>query len=596
MSLLPARITGPLNFVWSRIRSGLHFLRVHLKATIATILLLLIALVSYAVTRPVQPSFITAVAERGGLKQTVEAVGTVISERDLELQFPTIDVVSQVLVKEGDQVRAGARLASLRSGTLSAGVASASASVQSAQAALRALEEGSRPEDIIIAEAGVQNKRAALDVAKQTFENASLNLVIAEQKLVQLKKETEVNLSGQVQTAASALSQQLSTAKTALQVIDGVFDANDVADAVVKARPVGYDTMVQNVITTSSAIDSELSKPPPLNYQNALDRLRTSRAVSALVADIGNRAYDIIATLPTTNSFTNTSKETNKTTIAGQRSNVQSALSNLDSVIRSLQDASVAYDTRIANQQSEIVTLAGTRDRAKTDISTFETSLKIEEAQLALKKAPARQTDIDSARARVRQAQADLARAGAQFRDTILTAPVDGVITKVDVKVGEIRPSSVPSITLLGNTPYRVEIFVSEVDIPKIVLGQTGAITLDAYRDTEFPLRVTEIGPSATDKDGVPKYLVKMDFLEKPEGLKIGMTGDAEIITGSKEDVVSVPVRAVIENEDGKEIVRILKEDGTVEEREVTSGMEGEGGQIEVTNIKEGETVVVLIK
>lgn len=587
----------PKPTLWQRVRSVFRFLRTHPKSTIGGLVALFFVWAIFAVTRPAQPTFVTAAAERGDLRQTVEAVGTVVSEKDLELQFPSTDVVAQVLVKEGDHVKSGQRLATLRSGTLSASVAAASASVQSAEAALRALEEGSRPEDIAIAEASVANKRASLQVSQQSLKSAEDNLNIAQSKLLALQSEANIGLSGQVSTAASTISQQLGVSKTAIQVAQGAFNANDVSDAVVKSSPAGYDTLRANMTSTLADLSTAQVSAAPSTYKDALTQYQKARSLVASTASIMNRAYDIMSGLPQTAYFTNTSQETNKATLATQRSYVQSALSTLDSSLQSLQDASATYDTRIATQQAEIVSLQGTRDRAKADIVTYETSLRIEEAQLALKKAPARQTDIDSARARVRQAQADLARAAAQVRDTLLTAPVDGVITKVNVKVGQIRPTTEPSITMLGISPYRIEMFTSEVDIPKVYLGQSGSIVLDAFRNDPFALVVGEIDAAATDKDGVPKYRVKMDFLKPVDTLKVGMTGDAEITTGMRSDVVSVPLRAVIEREDGTHYVRVLNADGvTFEERTVTTGIEGEGGNVEVTGIEEGEMVIVLIK
>jgi HlyD family secretion protein len=580
-------------------KSVLRFLRAHLKMSIAIGVILFILWLVYAVTRPKQPVYVTAQAQQGILRQTVEAVGNVISEKDLELQFPNVDVVSTVSVKEGDIVKAGQKLAALRSGTLAASVASASASVQSAQAQLRQLEEGARPEDIAIAEAQVANKRASLDAAKQTLANAEQSLKAAQDQLTTLKNEASVGLSGQVGTSSSTAQQYLAVAKTALQTTQGVFNANDIGDSVLKNAPAGYDTLIANIQSSLSTISSLQMKASPMDYQSAISLLEAARSAVATTADIENRSYDIVSNLTLTTYLTNTSKETNKTTIATQKSNVQSALSSLDSAIKSLRDASASYDTRIQTQQAQVTSYQGTRDRAKSDILTYQTSLQIDEAQLALKKAPARQTDLDSARARVRQAQAELSRAASAYNDTILIAPVDGTITKVNVKAGEMRPTLTPSITMLGNSPYRIEMFVSEVDIPKVVLGQTGSIKLDAFPNTPFALHVSDVDTAATDKDGVPKYRVKLDFIERPDTLKVGMTGDAEITTGLRENVVSVPLRSVLERDtgSGSKYVRVLKSNGKgFDERTVTTGMEGAGGNVEVNGVKEGETVIVLIK
>ncbi|MDD5055774.1 MAG: efflux RND transporter periplasmic adaptor subunit [Candidatus Peribacteraceae bacterium] len=590
-------LSRPFAVLWSQIRRFLALLRRHLKKTIAVIVILLVSWMVYAVTRPQKAEYITDTATRGTIRQTVEAVGTVVSEKDLSLQFPTVDVVSKVFVTEGMNVKAGQRLASLRSGTLGAGVASANASLQSAKAALQALQEGARPEDIAIYEAQVANKRASLEAAKQTLANADESLKTTQQQLDALQSESRVSLAGQVVTAGSTIQQNVATAKTAIIATQGVFNANDVADSVVKSLPGGYDTLRANMTTTLASLDALLGAASPLDYQDALSKMGNARMAVGRAADIANRAYDIIAVLPITGSFSNTSRETAKTTIATQKSGVQLALSSLDSSIKALQDASANFDTRIVTAQSQVTSLQGTRDRAKADISTFETSLKIDEAQLALRKAPARQTDIDAARARVNQAGAELSRAASQFNDTILTAPVDGIVTKVNVKVGEVRPTTQASITMLGTSPYRVEMFISEVDIPKVRLGQSGSVTLDAFRFTPFTLRVAEIDTAATDKDGVPKYRVKLDFADKNDQLKVGMTGDCVITTGIREDVISVPARAVIENADGTKVVRIPKK-GNIgfDEKAVTTGMDGGDGRIEVEGVEEGETVIVLIK
>jgi len=77
--------------------------------------------------------------------------------------------------------------------------------------------------------------------------------------------------------------------------------------------------------------------------------------------------------------------------------------------------------------------------------------------------------------------------------------------------------------------------------------------------------------------------------------VKLGMTGDAMIITGFSTDVIYVPIRAVLERNNGEQYIRVLK-DGEIEERTVQTGMEGEGSTVEVLGIEEGETVIVLVK
>lgn len=576
-----------------------YIIRSHKKKIIAGVILLILIILAYrGLTAPAAPEYVTAVAERGDLRQTVEAVGTVVSERDLELRFGASGIVSNVSVKEGDRVKAGQRLAQLKAGGLGAGIASQAAALQSAQADLRALEEGTRPEDIAIAEADLQNKRSSLQSAKQTLSSAEQNIITSEQQMAILQQEAAVNLSGQVSTALSTLSENLTTVENSLSTIEDILSRTDVSDAMVKNRPGAPNEIRAQHRTALDAIRLARTGAAAAgtDYKLAQLALTTARNATQTASMAMDSLFSIISSLQETSYFTASARETVKASIASERSAIQDAQGSIGSSLSALQNASASYDTKISSQAGTIVSLQGTRDKAKADILTYESAVRSAEAQLQLKRAGARQTDIDAARARVRQAQANLARSQADFGDTVLTAPVNGTVTHVNIRIGESLPAGA-AITLLGESPYRVEMFVSEIDIPKVKLTQTGSIELDAFRGDTFMLRVGDIDPAATDKDGVPKYRVRLDFPELHTELKIGMTGDAQVFTGERSDVVHVPSRAVLENPSGSgHIVRILAEDGTLEERSVMTGMESEAGEMEVEGVEEGEVVVVLVK
>ncbi len=572
--------------------------RTHKKKTIAGIILLI--LLGFGISRalrPAQPEYVTAVAEKSDLRQTVEAVGTVVSERELELRFGASGIVSNVFVREGDKVQAGQRLAQLKATGLAASIASQQAALASAMADLRAMEEGTRPEDIAIAQADLDNKKSSLLAAQQTLASAEQNITQSQQQLETIRSEANVNLAGQVTTSLSTVNEQLTTVENSLSTIDDVLSRTDVNDAVTKSRPQapGEINAQKNAALDAIAAARSLTARAGTDYQAALGALGSARDAANGGSAAINALFSLISSLQETQYFTASARETLKASIATDRSAIQDAAGNISSGLSSLQNAAASYDTKIAAQQSTIVSLQGTRDKAKTDILTYESGVRSAEAALRLKQAGSRQTDIDSARARVRQAQANLARTQADFGDTVLTAPVNGTVTSVNIRIGESLPAGA-AVTLLGESPYRVEMFVSEIDIPKVQLTQSGSIELDAFRGTNFKLRVGDIDPAATDKDGVPKYRVRLDFVYRHDTLKIGMTGDAEITTGMRPAVVHVPLRSVIEDEDGKDIVRVLKDDGSVEERSVTTGMEGESGDIEVSGVQEGEVVVVLEK
>jgi len=580
-----------------------HVARRHPKASLAIVLTgCLLYLLIWYLQQPAKPEYITETAKRQDLVQIVEAVGEVISEKDIKLQFPITGIVDAVLVEEGDTVEKGQQLARLRSSGLSADVNSASAQVAAAQAELRRLEEGTRPEEIAVREAVVQNKRASLEAARESLRSAERTLETSQLKLDFLRREAETSLQGYVSTAQSTASQQLSIGLTAARTMDGVLDDVSVLDVFIKHDPHVYQQLKQSLAAVQLQIETDvLQASSASTYSEVIIRLQQAKVHLTDLATALNDAYNTLSALPITGTYTNTVRESTKTTVATQRSNVQTAISSVDSVLKSLRDASANFETQIASEEKTVISAEGSRDKAKADILTYETSLRIDEAELALLRAGTRPADIDAARARLNQAYAQLQRARERYQDTVIIAPIDGTITKVNLKEGELLSTSFASdaaITMLGESPYRIEIFVAEIDIPKIMLTQSGTIVPDAFPGDLFALTVSEIDPVATMRDGVPKYRVKLDFdQEFKQRLRIGMTGDTEVYTDFRGDVVTIPGRAVMTGDDGQDIVRVLQMNGIVREQEVVVGMDGQGGEVEIIEgIEEGQEVVVLVR
>lgn len=569
--------------IWPAVRATPRFLWSHKIATAVTAAIALPILgIAWFALSPSQPEYVTEVAKRGDLRQTVEAVGTVISERDLNLQFGISGIVSNVYVKEGDVVRAGQKLAQLRTG-LSADIASAQARVAQAEADLREMESGARPEDVAVTEADVENKRASLASAKTAADNARAQLKT-------LNVEIDTSLAGYVGTTSTAVSQRLTVAQNSLSTVDDIFSNNDVLDAAIKGDPSELESIRTASRNTRASVSPLFSKASSvIDPTEALKLIEDAiRAVDATRVVV-DRSFAYVSSLQESSSFSNDDREAYKADLIAERNALQTALSGLSSDTKSLRDAAATYQSQIVTQQAAL-------DRANADIITYEASLRTAEAQLALKKAPARDTDLASARAVVQQYRASLARASADFANTVIIAPVSGTIMKVPIKVGEYTPSG-SAITMLGEAPYRIEMYVSEIDVPKIQQNQSGSVKLDAFPGEYFTLKVSQLDESSTDRDGVSKYRVRLDFLGQKESarVKLGMTGDAMIITGFASDVTYVPIRSVLERDDGTEYVRVLK-DGGIEERTVQTGMEGEGSAVEVLGVEEGETVIVLVK
>lgn len=250
------------------------------------------------------------------------------------------------------------------------------------------------------------------------------------------------------------------------------------------------------------------------------------------------------------------STDSNYTTIQSQRSDIALARTNFTLAINTLNQAEIKYKNSI------------------TAINRAENNLKI-------KQSGGTSYEIDIQRADLTNAQAYVAK-------TIITAPFDGVITKVDIKEGEISSPNTPVISLLNDGEYQIETFVSENDIAKLKVDQKTKISLDAYgRDVFFDGTIISIDPAETIKDGVSTYRTKIQFIGKDERVKSGMTANIDIETDRRLSVISIPQSALV-LEKGIKKVYVLINDKCVANNSCADDFSGMKN-IKVVEIKTGQ-------
>jgi HlyD family secretion protein len=201
--------------------------------------------------------------------------------------------------------------------------------------------------------------------------------------------------------------------------------------------------------------------------------------------------------------------------------------------------------------------------------------------------------DVKTAELKVKEAENNLQDAKNRLADYYIRAPFDGVITKIDAKIGEIASANEPLVSMMGADTFQIESFIPEVNIAKVKTGDKAKVTLDAYgSEVYFDAVVVSIDPAETIRDGVSTYKTKLQFTQKDERVKSGMTANAMITVFSKPDTIVVPGGVVFEK-DGKNFVQILKENKSTEDREVVIGESSALGQVEIlAGLTEGEQVV----
>lgn len=166
------------------------------------------------------------------------------------------------------------------------------------------------------------------------------------------------------------------------------------------------------------------------------------------------------------------------------------------------------------------------------------------------------QASMESSRARLAQAKAAVDQARESLGYTKITSPIDGYITNLPTEVGEIVMGSLnyqASVIMVISdlSVIEVEVEVDETDIANVELGQPVKIELDAFPDTIFTGRVSQIGNTAQvtgmgTQDQVTNFLVKILVTDTVPNIKPGMTATCDITSDEKSEVIKVPIGAVV--------------------------------------------------
>jgi RND family efflux transporter MFP subunit len=130
-----------------------------------------------------------------------------------------------------------------------------------------------------------------------------------------------------------------------------------------------------------------------------------------------------------------------------------------------------------------------------------------------------------------------------QMRNSEIRAPMDGLLSAVSTIDGELVNEGNQLFTVSSRKTY-VRGEVNEEDVGEVKPGMKAKVQLYAYRTATFPAQVSSVQPAA-DPD-TQRYTVILEMEKPPDNLMAGMTGEMNIITGTHENALLVPTRALI--------------------------------------------------
>jgi RND family efflux transporter MFP subunit len=513
------------------------FLRRYWKLLIVT--LLIIGGVFAYYSRGEKPSvYETAVVMRGDIVQEVSVTGRVSSDAEVDLGFEHGGRVVSEPRKIGERVKEGDVLVRLDTSELSALRTQAKANLNYEKARLAELRSGSRTEDISISEAKVESAKTTLDDAKRAVFDKLRSAAVAGDDVIH-------NTADQFFKNPRSNSPELTLP---------VADAKLVID--IQSRRVLLEETLKH---WSDAANTWTSASDP--YQ-AIEVTETS--LSQIKEFLDTLAQAVNGLQPAS-GLSQATIDSWKLAVSGVRSVNNTALSN---------------------------TLAATEKyRSATG------AVQVAQDELALKSVGPTQEAISAQEAKVSGMEAALLNYDAQIAKTMLRAPIKGVVTKQDAKLGETVSPNVPIVSLMSEGLFKIETNIPEADVAKVAIGDAARVTLDAYgADVIFSALVSTIDPKETIIEGVSTYKVKLRFKDKDERIRSGMTANIDVSTEKHEHVLMIPARAVTNNDGGKS-VRVLTIDATNKEvvtsGDVTVGLRGIDGNVEiVSGLTEGERVV----
>ena len=278
----------------------------------------------------------------------------------------------------------------------------------------------------------------------------------------------------------------------------------------------------------------------------------------------------------------------------GLQAGVEAAESDLTSNQTRFNQAKSDFARAEANRKAGIISQAEF-EQARTAMSTAQSSVQ------------ASQRRVDQAKAGVREARVGLNYA-------TIKSPMDGVVTAKRIEVGETAVMGVQNsagtvlITVSDMSKVEAEMEVDEASIPNVKLGQTASVHIDAYPGQTFQGQVTEVGGSpilSLSQNDAIKFKVKVWIKNPPLTIKPGLSAQADIYTGSRDNAVAVPFQALVMRDiklksgekaapgaPKEEEGLFLMEGGKAKFVAVKTGLMGDLNVEVISGLKGGETLI----
>ena len=370
---------------------------------------------------------------------------------------------------------------------------------------------------------------------------------------------------------------------------------------------------INEIVTANGKVFPELEVKVSSDISGEIIELKCKEGDSVKKGQILARIYADIY---------NTQRDQAAAEVSRVQASVDNSSAALDAFKARLEQAKTSYDRQKLLLNEKV-------------ISTLEFEQADNAYKTALSEYNAAQQNIRANQAVVSGAKAGLARASKDVSRSNIVAPMDGIISLLTVKrgekvVGTAQMAGTEMMRVADMNSMEVRVEVGENDIPKIHLGDSAKVSIDAYGNRKFAGIVTKIAASNTNASNnstvltsvneATSYLVNIQIqrssyqhlFNSPSAQALpfrpGMNATADIYTTTHNNVLAVPINAVTTRDDNagqsnaasekvnndlNEIVFVLQKNQTVKPVIVNTAIQDMNYIEIISGLKEGEEVVV---
>ncbi|HWR00022.1 MAG TPA: HlyD family efflux transporter periplasmic adaptor subunit [Candidatus Methylomirabilis sp.] len=587
--------------------------------------------------KPAEPvRYVLAAVTRGTLVMSVTGSGQVSGLNQIDVKPGVSGAVTKILVKPGEEVKAGAPLFEIERKTAQKSVRDATQSVQDAKLSVQSAELSllklKQPVDpVALVQARNSVNKAKRDLAALKEGPDALDVKQAEAELALQTENVKLSDDGTTpQVVRDAYDDAVSTVKATAQTLQqALYDAdvilgidnpnlNDAYEKLLAIRDSNKLFEATNAYYGAKQSVSTLKENADALKSTGEDAVNVQAALAAAETALGlmdpflQKVHDALMATISSASFSQSSLDGLRNTIQSDRTSVSSKMSTLTSQIQAIDQAKSSYESaRLNVDKSRLALEKLKRGTDAKDIASAQEHVAEAEAALAKLQKGADSIDVAMSentlaqrRSSLAAAQNKLADANETLGDYTVRAPFDGVVAKVSVHESDQASPSTALATLLTKAKI-AQISLNEVDVAKVRADQKATLTFDAVPDLTIAGAVIEVDSIGTVTQGVVSYNVRIAFVTQDERIKTGMSVSASVVTDVRTDALLAP-NAAVKREGNTVVVQTLAgagasaaasaegiaSDTPPETKTVQAGLSNEQVTEIVSGLNDGERVV----